>query len=296
MSSHVFNRYLFTVFFAILVGCEDSPTPSSNSSLSNSGATNSDLSNTLQADLRLPTDKSLTLIDYIQAGMPAHDRSWSGADMTRAANILVAIARKDVGQLPRYQSQRSGEAFERLTADDNLGFYRNRSLPIEQRLPDALNYMESSNQIHKSYLAAFNQHAVGDSELVELTGAQLRLSVVMIHLVNEFLPTLDKDDPTYPVRMKGLEGMKNGMAIIVAGSLQTLTESHAYRTSELKRLVGYMQDTFPDILRELPAGTRSETLVRLQTFLDDPKMQHLKPELAALLAVVAKAAEPERAP
>ena len=284
------------VFLVLFVGCGDSPTPSPNPSLSDSVATNSKLSNTPQAVLRPPPDKSLSLDDYIQAGMPAHDRSWFGADMTRAAHILGAIAQKDAGQLPRYQSQRSGEAFERLTADDNLDLYRNRSLPMEQRMPDALNYGQSFNQITKLYLVAFNRHAVGDSELVELIGAHLRLTVVMIQLVDEFLPTLDKDDPTYPVRMAGLKGAKNGTAIIVAGSLQMLTESRAIRTSELKRLVGYMQDTFPVILRGLPSGSRSETLLRLKSFLDDPKMQHLKPELTALSAVSAKATEPKRAP
>jgi hypothetical protein len=216
--------------------------------------------------------------------------------MARAANVLRVIAQEDAGHLPRYRSRRSGEAFKRLTVDDNLDLYRDRSLPIEQRLPDALAYMQSNNEILKLYLTAFNQNAIGADELVELAGAQLRMSVVMIELVNEFLPTLDMDDPSYPVRMEGLKRMKNGLATVVAGNLQTMTESHAYQTPELKRLIRYMQDTLPAILPELPDGSRSETLVRLREFSGDPAMQHLNPELDALVAAVETAVDRHSAP
>jgi len=293
----MYQRGLCVAAFLLLAaGCGDQPAPSETTERANSAPTASTIDNPTQSDLQPPTDKSLTLDEYIEAGIPAHDRSWSGDDMTRAANILVAIAQKDASHLPRYHGEHSGKAFERLTADENLDLYRNRSLPLEQRLPDALNYMQSANQILKLYLAAFNQNAVGDSELVELSGAQLRVTVVMIELANEFLPTLDKDDPTYPVRMQGLQRMKNGMASTVAGSLQTLTESHAYRTSELKRFAGHLEATLPDILPELPDGSRAESLIRLRSFLDDPKMQHLKPELDILVAAAEKSVVREKAP
>ncbi len=160
-----------------------------------------------------PADKSLALEQLIEAGMPAHDRDWSGNDMTRAANILAAIAQKDAGHLPRYRSQPSGRAFERLTANEILDLYRNRSLPLEQRFFDALNYMQSSNEILRLYLAAFNQHVVGDSELIELAGAQLRVSVVMITLVN--------DQPLYqPTRAP-----RHGLAWILSARLTTVDRS-----------------------------------------------------------------------
>jgi hypothetical protein len=296
MPIHVFHRRLWVVACVVVAaGCTDSAPPSAETAGSNSVPTDSEIDNTAQADLRPPADKSLTLDEYVQAGVPAYDRTWSGSDMARAAQVFAGIAQTDAGHLPRYQSQRSGEAFARLTADDNLDLYRNRSLPLEQRLADASSYMQSSNQILKLYLAAFNQHAVGGSELVELAGVQLRVSVVMIELVNELLPTFDKDDPTYPVRMDGLSQLRSGLASVVAGNLVTLTESHAYRTSELKRLAGYMEKTLPDLLPELPPGSRSESLIRLRSFLNDPKMQHLKPELEALVAAAEKACQPDNA-
>ena len=97
-----------------------------------------------------------------------------------------------------------------------------------------------------------------------MTGAFLRFLVVELELVDEFAPTLDKEDPTYAVRMQGLEQMKLGLAQMVTGLLVTLTERDRYRSSELVRLLGYMQETLPVIAPHLPAATRAGTVVRLQ--------------------------------
>lgn len=286
MRRSISQRHLIVVAcLALVTGCVDHSAPPTTAS-ANPAVHAAPPSAVSPSD-----DRSLTLDEYIETGLPAHDRSWTGQDMTRAAKALAAIAQKDAGHLPRYGSERSGAAFQRLTANDNLGLCRTRSLPLQQRLTDAMLHMQSSNEILQLYLAAFNKHAVGDSELVELVGVQLRISVEMFRLVDETLPTLDKDDPTYAARMKGLQRMRDGLASIVAGTLETLTETNTYRTSELKRLAGYMEATFPNLLPQLPAGSRSEFVTRLRFFVDDPKMQDLRPELDRLLATAERASK-----
>jgi hypothetical protein len=113
-------------------------------------------------------------------------------------------------------------------------------------------------------------------------GAQFRATVVVLELVDEFLPTLKKDDPKYQVRMQGLEQMKRGLASVVAGGLQTITERESYRGSELARLVGHMQETFPLIVSRLPLDVRTETLIRLEKLQADPAMKDLQPGLREL--------------
>ena len=232
-----------------------------------------------------PADELLTIDDYIRAGVPSHDRTWSGDDMRRAADALTRLAKSNAANLPRYEGARSGAVFARLVADDNLDLSRNRSIPIDQRLPNASQLMRSTNQILKVYLAASTRRTIGGSELVELMGAQLRTSSVLFQMVNEMLPTLDKKAPSYQVRMSGLEQMKNGVALVVFGCLQTLTESHPYRTSELKRLTGYLQETSPQILPELSTANFSEVVVRVREMANDDEMAHLRPELKSLLVV-----------
>lgn len=113
-------------------------------------------------------DQTLTPDEYIGLGLPAYDRDWGGADMARAAKILRSFGERKYHQLPRYQSERSGEVFARLASPSNLDLFRNDSLPLGGRLADALNYFQAHNEIFKFYLAAFQNGDVRDCELVEL--------------------------------------------------------------------------------------------------------------------------------
>jgi hypothetical protein len=76
--------------------------------------------------------------------------------------------------------------------------------------------------------------------------------------------------------------MKRGLASIVAGGLQTIKERESYRRSELVRLIGYMQETFPLIVPMLPPSVRVETLTRLEKLQTDPAMKDLQPDLREL--------------
>jgi hypothetical protein len=247
-------------------------------------------------DAQAPTDESFTPEEYIRLGLPAHDRSWSGDDMVRAQKVLAALAQKGYRHLPRYKSERSGEVFARLTSPQNLDLLRDRSLPLDARMPQAGNYLQASNQLYKLYLSAFLKNDVRDSELVEWLGAMLRATAVMFEMADEFLPTLKKDDPTYPVRMGGLERMKRGLATLVAAGFQTLTERQGYRDSELARLVGYMQETFPLIVPRLPPGARAETMMRLEEMQEAPALKDLRPGLRELHLKVKGALAKGKAP
>jgi hypothetical protein len=242
-------------------------------------------------DPKSSNDESLTLDEYIRLGLPAYDRLWSGDDMVKAEKVLTLVSQKGYRQLPRYKSERSGKAFDRLTSAQNLDFFKDRTFPLNARFPLLINYFQSSNQVFKLYLAGFLKNDVSDSEMVELLGAQLRSALVLLEIVDEFLPTIKKDDPKYQVRMQGLDQMKRGLASVVAGGLKTLTERESYRASELVRLVGYMQETFPQIVLRLPDGSRTETLFRLDKLQDDPALKDIQPGLRELRSKVKAAVE-----
>jgi hypothetical protein len=148
----------------------------------------------------------------------------------------------------------------------------------------------------KRYTFAFLNHEVRDTEVVEVIGAYLRYLLVQLELADEFLPTLDKADPTYPVRMHGLERMKNALTYLVKSLLLTLTDRVRYSHSALVRLTGYMQETLPAIAPRLPPAVRTETVTRLQQMQDDPAMQDLQPGLRELLQKVKRALEKKKTP
>lgn len=227
-------------------------------------------------------DQSLTLKEYIQLGMPAYDREWSANDMVTAAKTLSDIAEQGFEKLPRYQSKKSGEFFARITSPENLNMYKNRTLPLDTRLGQSLNFIGGGGETLKVYLYGFLNNKIGADEIIELMGLQLRTIVVSLELVDEFAPTIKKDDPSYATRMQGFDRMKSGLATIVAGTMQTLTERQAYNSTELVRLVGYMKETFPSIVSRLAPGVQQETLVKLETMQKDPGMKDLQPGLTDL--------------
>ncbi len=228
-------------------------------------------------------DESLTSEEYLRLGMPAADRDWSSIDMGQAKVVLAKLPGGNAN-LPRYQSPRSGAFFARITSAQNLELFQNRTLPLDARMPLALDYGDASNHVFKVYVAAFLKKAVRDSEMVELLGAQLRMAVVNVELMDELLPKLDQDDPTYQVRMQGFEQAKRGIASVVMGALQTFDERQSFRQSELKRLADYLRDTFPTLVPLLPQGARTETITRLKKMQDDPSRGDYRPALQELLS------------
>jgi len=206
--------------------------------------------------------------------------------MVRAADVLTALSQRDPGQLPRYRSERSGTVFARLTDPRNLRQFHEPALPVEARLGQTLVYAPAAGRVFKVYVAAFLKGAASDADMVELVGAQLRAAAVELALVDEFLPTIPADDPRREVRLDSARQVKEGMATVVAGALQTLTEREAYRSTERARLAGYLEDTLPDILPGLPATARSEAVVRLEGMTADPGLRDIQPEISRLLGVV----------
>jgi hypothetical protein len=231
------------------------------------------------------TDESLTETDYITLGVPAVDRAWSGPDFTRAAEGLSRLAAHNPRALPRYQSERSGAVFSRITSTQNFEIIVDPSLPISARMPTAMEQMQSLNSIMKTYLAIHAQGAISFSETVELLGASLRLIQRVIPMVEKFATTLYKNDPTYEVRLAGIEQMKVGFAQVVTGTIYTFEDS-SLSLEQRQRLLSYLSETLPQLIAFLPAGSRQEIVQRLVVLADDAKFGDLQGELRKLCSQI----------
>lgn len=80
---------------------------------------------------------------YLEAGIPASDREWHGADYTRTSEILSAgkVA------LPRLSDPFGAALLDRLTSTANFSLNRNRELPVEARLGDYLAIQQGTNEV-----------------------------------------------------------------------------------------------------------------------------------------------------
>ena len=229
-----------------------------------------------------PVDRSLTPEEYVKLGVPGHEKAWSTADMVAANKALAALAQKEPQSLPRYQSERSGPVFARITAAENLAPFMDRSQPIGRRLVQANEFGGAANNIAKLYLEAGQRGFVGGSDMAEFLAMGLRNSVALIRLAREFIPTIQKADPKYLARMQGVATMRRGLATTFAGALMTLTERPPYSAKDLRRFLAAMQETLPLLAQELVPEHRREVVARLQALETDPRLSDLRAEVKSL--------------
>jgi hypothetical protein len=216
--------------------------------------------------------------------------------MAQADKVLASVAQQGHGKLPRYRSERSGAVFARLTSPRNLDLFKNRTLPLDARFPKAVEYVGAINAISKLYYAGFLKKDVSGGELVELFGAMLRTTVVLLELTDEFMTTIPKDDPNYQIRMQGMGQVRGGLTQAVTGALVMLTERENYRTNERARLIDYMKETLPAIVPRLSPAQRTEILRQLEKLTNDSALKDLQPGLGELHSKVKASVEKGGAP
>jgi len=180
------------------------------------------------------------MAQWLKAGVPAADRQWTGSDYAAVAEVLSA------GKLPLPSLRDDGgrAVLERLTSTENLSFHRNPSLPLQARMEDIINVLESSNRVAKLYLAAAIH---GDrspparagseplhDEIARLIAFELHVMATAAELVDEYLPTMPRDD-RYETRIAGMKRFASGVALGFVGALQSLSEKDFYSPADLSR-------------------------------------------------------------
>ena len=272
---------LMSLFMAIALECRGAPPPAK------------------QADRPVPSpipDESLPADEYVKLGMPAYDRTWTSEDFVRVEKVLKAIAEKNDKELPRYKSPRSGEVFARLTSAANFDPYRDRTLAFKLRFGPALQQYETNVKILKIYVSAQPAKHIGDSELVELIALQLRGSKFVVELVDELFANSQAGRPFHAGTQEGIGNDEAGLAEVVSGSLQTLTEQTVYRDSELARLVDSMEETLPTLVPFCSRPSQIEMTQRIDTLLKDARYQELHPGLRKVQAKVKTALDKSAGP
>ena len=245
----------------------------------------------LLGGLAVPADGSLTLAEYAGLGAPPPDGEWTSADMAAMQAVLATVTRKGPGRLPRFQSQRSGALFARMTSAGNLASMMNPSVPRETRYQQAMQYTLATEGILKLYVEAFFKRETGDSEVLEMQAATLGVGLLLLRLIDEIEPELKKGGPMSATRLQGVSHVRQGNLRMVRGAITSLTEARAYRTSERIRFIGRLQETVPAIVSKLEPGQRAEVVRWLDSLRGTAAHNDLEPALGQLQAKVKAAAE-----
>lgn len=218
---------------------------------------------------------------FVEIGIPSPGREWYGSEYSRAAEVF---ATKTVS-VPAFEDPDGRKVIERMVSVENFSLARNLTLPLDQRMEDALTMQGAANSIFKEYIDHANQGKDLHREIAAQIGFSLRLSVVVLDLVDEFLPTIKRDEK-YEIRMDGLRGLKMNVETVFSGAEASLGERGYFSEADLSVILTAMADTLPRLNDAFSKDFRVEILRRLQArvpeFPQDPELNALRTMLAEL--------------
>src|SRR5262245_11683277 len=90
---------------------------------------------------------------YLEAGVPATNRVWSGPDYARTAEVLASGS---VG-LPMYEDAAGKAVLDRLTSFENFALAKNTTIDVVARINDTNQMLTGANSLLKQYLAVANR-------------------------------------------------------------------------------------------------------------------------------------------
>lgn len=236
----------------------------------------------LQDPVKVAEDRSLQTHEYVQAGIPDVDRTWTVENYQAAVAALCKLSEKDPRKLPRAGSPKSGAVFGRLVSRDILRIFSDPRVSLNDRLAMLKPLIEAMRDLLIPYAVGSAWAGSFDAEVVEMIGIMMDVMQTSFSLAREVRAGQPKNvQPTEEQKM-GLDRMRNGLTTTLLGVLQMFRERSKYRASELAKLAGYASDSIPDIFDELSRRDRKHLLRRLKETIDQEKDEPLKGALSEL--------------
>jgi hypothetical protein len=217
--------------------------------------------------------------DWIEKGCPSPDREWISRDYLAFTELVTNGALP----LPRFDSDPGRMVLRRVVNTENLAFYHNQKLPLQMRMTDLIPMMAAVQQLVLRYANEANPGAKPpEREMAECLVFLLAGSGTVIELVNDFLPTIPKDDQ-YEKRMEGLATMKRGMTTALSGAITSLSERNVYSDESVVKMVQGIRECYSQFATILPDSTKEEFRYKIKAMTEMEKNPVLKAELSSLL-------------
>jgi hypothetical protein len=227
-------------------------------------------------------DESLAPDEYVARGLPPVDRPWSAGDILSALLVLQELANEGDQYLPRYQSERSGAVFARLTSPQNLDWYRDSTAPLQLRLERTGQHVQAVVQFTDLYRRLAKLDASRRPEVVEWMGALFRAFALYLEILDEAILEAFEEGEVDSVRRQALETARRRPAAFYSSVLEILLVSGEHDGEEIRGILRHMQETFPGMAARLPESVVTDTLSRLGQLLEGDQHDYVRVELEEL--------------
>jgi len=196
---------------------------------------------------------------YSSAGIPAAERPWILEDYKRALKILS----QNKIPLPRLDDKYGKAILMRLTSSDLFKVFQNRNTPVNLRLNACMDFGDTYNSIYKLYGTTLTNDHSYHSEFAALLAFFLKFAAVEAEVVEDFLPTLPKDD-RYEVRVQGLNQMFRGAEGMFSAAEASLADTVFYSDSDFSLIIKAMAEILPQVLKHSSENFNSDMKSKLE--------------------------------
>jgi len=156
-------------------------------------------------------DKSLTLSEYRELGVPDFQKEWSAENYSDAFYVLSRIKWDKFYGLPMKGSEKSGPLYSRLTNLNNLTFLKSESISIHDKAKLMLDYIQVGEDLIDLYRNPLSEQQYYQVELIGVYLFRLGIHEKMLDLAEVIKNTEDdRLKAALPsVQMVYFSGLKN---------------------------------------------------------------------------------------
>ena len=229
-------------------------------------------------------DPTLETSQYVLYGVPSPTRVWSSGDYALAAEAISKLYEEDPKLLPRLDSAKSGEVFDRLVASENLAVLRDETVPMATRGKAGAGFGKGLGAITRLYLQALADGEPLKREVLALQAQLLRYTVATRALAGTMAEGIAPDDPARATRLAGFEKVKAGHRASVDSTVIVLSARDEFSNEDYRWFLSIIREPLTEGIRQLDDQARGEMLLRLMSLRGDER----DPESAAMLERIAR--------
>lgn len=179
------------------------------------------------------SDHSLKPDDYVKLGMPDHKKVWTNDDYVASNITLSSLKMNDPLSLPRKNSKKSGEVFQRLVSSENLNFIYDTIFPLRTKAYFIQYYPRFQTEMEQMYTIEYKGKPYYSEEMIDLHIFGLLVHDKMLELGW----IIDKsEDPDTEGLKGGMQSVQYNYLRLIPRLLEELSESDLYTKEGLEKL------------------------------------------------------------
>lgn len=223
---------------------------------------------------------------YLEAGVPAPDRTWTTFDYARANEALQTL-KDGRTRLPRYGDPVTGVLFAKLVDEAILEPMKNPEHGLKARLDDGMRVLTSSGALVQLYVEAHTRSPDYAAELARLSVIGFLGSSAMFDLASE-IPNAPEGTENRAKQDAGRAQMGEGLATAVGGLMTMASAPDEIAEPERLHIARSLRRELPRQWHYVPPLSAKELRAKLDKLVKSEPAPAVKSELQQLAAELAR--------